>query len=334
MNLDDRNIVLTSRVRFARNIYNIPFPHMLNEEEANKVVRQVEDAIVREDVSTRAYFKAIDFNSMKNIDRLSLVEKHLVSKEFAQGKGKMGLILNKEEKVSIMINEEDHIRLQVILDGLKIKEAYDYAEKLDDLIEERVDYAYDPGLGYLTSCPTNLGTGMRASVMLHLPALTISKSIGSILNTVSQVGMTIRGIYGEGSSAEGSIYQVSNQVSLGLTEEETINNLMAVTNKIIDHELKAREALFSKQGIELEDDLYRSVGLLRYARMLTTTEGLNLLSNVRMGIEMGIIKDIGIDKIDDLILSVQPGTLQLKLQRELNTKERDIERANLVRSLL
>jgi protein arginine kinase len=328
------DIVLTSRIRLARNIDGVPFPQKLNQDEANKVIKDVADSVLNSNSAIAHEFRLIKLRELKPLERLSMVEKHLISMDIVNEYQRGAVLLNREENVSIMINEEDHIRLQVIYPGFKVKDAYDYANKLDDLIEEKVQYAYDAKLGYLTSCPTNVGTGIRASVMLHLPALTLTKNINNVFNTVVQVGMTMRGIYGEGSNAMGNIYQISNQVTLGLTEEEIINNLIAVTKKIIDQEIKTREMLFEKQAAEIEDDIYRSLGILKYSRMLSTQECLNLMSKVRLGIEMGIIKDIDVKKLNDLLVNVQPATLQLIEGRDLDTKERDIIRAKIVRETL
>lgn len=330
----NNDIVLTSRIRLARNIDGVPFPQKLNQEDANKVIKDVADSILNSNSAIAHEFRLIKLKELKPLERLSMVEKHLISMDIVNEYQRGAVLLNREENVSIMINEEDHIRLQVIYPGFKVKDAYDFANKLDDLIEEKVQYAYDGKLGYLTSCPTNVGTGIRASVMLHLPALTLTKNINNVFNTVVQVGMTMRGIYGEGSNAMGNIYQISNQVTLGLTEEEIINNLIAVTKKIIDQEIKTREMLFEKQSAEIEDDIYRSLGILKYSRMLSTQECLNLMSKVRLGIEMGIIKDIDVKKLNDLLINVQPATLQLIEGRDLDTKERDIIRAKIVRETL
>lgn len=332
--VDKNNMILTSRVRLARNLANIPYPHMLNSEQTVKVINEVASSITDSNSAIAGDFKVVRLKDMDQLNRLSMFENHIISSDLVNNYERGAVVLNKEKNVSVMINEEDHIRLQVIYPGFKIKEAYDYANKLDDLMEEKLSYAYDGKLGYLTSCPTNVGTGIRASVMMHLPALTITKNINNIVNTVTQVGMTIRGIYGEGSNVMGNMYQVSNQVTLGLSEEEIINNLTAVTKKIIDQEEKARELLYQKQRDELEDDIYRSLGILKYARVISTSEALNLLSRVRMGIEMGIIKDIEINKINSLLISIQPATLQLITGIGAGTGQRDKLRAKILREEL
>ncbi len=332
--VDKNNIILTSRVRLARNLAQMPYPHMLNQEQINEVIEEVSSSIKGSNSAVAGNFQVIKLKDMDQLDRVSMFEKHIVSSDLVNNYERAAVVVNKENDVSIMINEEDHIRLQVIYPGFKIKEAYDYANKLDDLMEEKLTYAYEGKLGYLTSCPTNVGTGIRASVMLHLPALTITKNINNVVNTVTQVGMTIRGIYGEGSNVMGNMYQVSNQVTLGLSEEEIINNLTAVTKKIIDQEEKARALLYEKQQDELEDDIYRSLGILKYARAISTAESFNLLSRVRMGIEMGIIKDIEISVINNLLVNIQPATLQLNTGKEADLAQRDKARAKILREAL
>lgn len=331
-NANDTGIVLTSRIRLARNIEKVPFPHMLSEEQAQRIINDISSTLISE--NNHGNLKITRLNELSQIQRQSMVEKHLISKELAKNYKNAAVITDDNENVSIMINEEDHIRLQVIYHGLKIKEAYEHACKIDDEIESKVEFAYDEKLGYLTSCPTNVGTGMRASVMVHLPGLSATKNINNIINSVGQFGMTIRGLYGEGSNAMGNIYQISNQVTLGLSEEEILNNLLAVTNKIIDQEKMTRNLIAEKQEIEFEDDIYRSLGILRYSRMIDGSECLNLLSRVRMGVEMGIIKDIEMKKLNELLFRVQPATIQVELNRLMNTRERDIFRAKMVREAL
>ena len=332
--VDKNNIILTSRVRLARNLAHMPYPHMLNQEQINEVIEEVASSIMGSNSAVAGDFQVVRLKDMDQLDRVSMFEKHIVSSDLVNNYERAAVVVNKENDVSIMINEEDHIRLQVIYPGFKIKGAYEYANKLDDLMEEKLTYEYDGKIGYLTRFPTNVGTGIRASVMLHLPALTITKNINNVVNTVTQVGMTIRGIYGEGSNVMGNMYQVSNQVTLGLSEEEIINNLTAVTKKIIDQEEKARALLYEKQQDELEDDIYRSLGILKYARAISTAEGFNLLSRVRMGIEMGIIKDIEISVINNLLVNIQPATLQLNTGKEVDLAQRDKARAKILRETL
>jgi protein arginine kinase len=328
------SIVLTSRIRLARNISGIPFPHMLSLNKSAEVIDEIYTSVIDNEVNIENSFKLIKLSQIDSLQRLSMVEKHLISKEHADNYQIAGVLLNDNNNISIMINEEDHIRLQVMENNFNLKEIYEKAIKIDDAIETKLKYAFDSKLGYLTSCPTNLGTGIRASVMVHLPALTLIKNINNIIETVNQVGMTIRGFYGEGSNAMGNIYQISNQITLGLSEYEIINNIVGVTKKIIDNERTARNLIMKKQTLELEDDIYRSLGMLRYTRLITTSECLSLLSKVRMGIELGIINDIDIKKLDNLFINVQPATIQLQNGREMDNRGRDIARAKLIRETL
>jgi protein arginine kinase len=327
------DIVLSSRIRFARNLKDTPFPDKLNEDKGKEVVRIVEEAFYNSSYTEKSYkTKYLWLND--EITNRSYFEKHLISQKLLQNNNKSAFIVDKEDVVSIMINEEDHIRLQAITGGFNLEETYDLADKLDNLLEEKLDYAFDEKLGYLTACPTNIGTGLRASVMLHLPALSMNNEMSKILNVVTQVGMTIRGLFGEGSKAEGDLYQISNQVTLGLSEEEIMNNLKAVVNQIINKERWSREILMRKHKCELEDKFYRSLGILKSAVLLESKECLNLISNVRMGVEMGIIKDVSTDVLNSLLVETQPATLQLIANGSLSEKERDLNRAKLVRQKL
>lgn len=332
--MEDNNVVLTSRIRLARNISGIPFPHMLSQEKSMEVVSEISSSIVNDEINKTNDFRIIKLNELNALERISMVEKHLISKEHSNNYQNAAVLINNLNNISIMINEEDHVRLQVMENSFNLKGIYELASEIDDVIEEKVTYAYDSKLGYLTSCPTNLGTGIRASVMLHLPALSLIKNIDNIIGTVNQVGMTIRGFYGEGSNSMGNIYQISNQITLGLSEDEIINNIVGVTKKIIDNEFSARELIMKKQQLELEDDIYRSLGMLKYTRLITTQECLNLLSKVRMGLEMDIIKDIDIKQLDNLFYKVQPATLELSGDGQGEDRARDIARAKMVRETL
>lgn len=233
-----------------------------------------------------------------------------------------------------MINEEDHIRLQCITAGLNMQEAFDYAQNIDNLFEEKLDYAFDEKLGYLTACPTNLGTGMRASVMVHLPALTMDSEMNGVLNALTQVGMTIRGLFGEGSKAKSNIYQISNQITLGISEEDIINNLNAVVNQITVQEKLTRQNLMNNYKYDLEDRIYRALGILKSAVILDITECMDLLSNVRMGVEMGILKELDILKLNKLLVDTQPAILKNRFGNNLSQKEIDFNRAKIVREAL
>ncbi len=330
---ENNDVVISSRIRLARNLKDIPFPNRLSENDAKDIVKKVEDAFYSVPYMEEQY-KTVYLWQSDDISNMAHLEKHLISKKLISNKNEAAFILGKDETVSIMLNEEDHIRLQSITGGLNLKEAYEYTNKLDDLLEEKLDYAFDEKLGYLTSCPTNLGTGLRASVMIHLPALTINKEIAGLLKGLTQVGMTIRGLFGEGSQGDGNIYQISNQVTLGLSEEEILTNLTGVINQIINQERLTRDNILNKKKYELEDKIFRSVGILKSAIILTSREALNLLSNVRLGVEMGIIKDVDKTILNKLLVDIQPATIQKNSKEMLTDKQRDLKRAELVKDSL
>ena len=328
----DNNVVISTRVRLARNLKDYPFPCKLNEQGMIEVDSKVRDALVSGNSAIAKDFQYIDFDNMSDTMKVSLVEKHLVSPEFISNtKGRALLLLN-DGTVGIMLNEEDHIRLQVIKEGFCLDEAYDLADKIDTLLDERLNFAFDEKLGYLTQCPTNLGTGMRASVMLHLPALKKSGAMNMLAGNLNKLGLTIRGTYGEGSSSEGAIYQLSNQVSLGISEKSAIENLKNVTEQLVNQEVKQRETLM--KSIETKDTVMRSLGILKSAYLMSHKEAVNLLSNVRFGICAGLIDNIKIEDINSLITEVQPATLMTQEGEQLTPKDRDICRAEYIRKKL
>ncbi|HHW57171.1 MAG TPA: protein arginine kinase [Clostridia bacterium] len=327
----DKDVVLSSRIRLARNIKDIPFPTIMTEDQGRRVIELVKKAILGSNTILSTQFLEEDMKKLTPIDRQSLVEKHLISPDLSQNV-KTGYALIKDDNtVSIMVNEEDHLRIQCILEGLRLKESWDTADKIDDLIEETIDYAYDEKLGYLTACPTNVGTGIRASVMVHLPALTITGQISNLLNSVSKIGMAVRGIYGEGTQALGDIYQISNQVTLGQSEKEIIENIEGVARQVIFSERKARENLYKKQKVQIEDRVGRAFGILSHAKVMSTKEYMTLMSDVRLGIVLGIL-DVPVDKIDRLTAQIQPANLQKIYGRQLEPYERDVKRAEYIRN--
>jgi protein arginine kinase len=329
----NNDIVLSSRIRIARNIKDTPFPHKLNENESRKITKTVEDAFFTSTHIANQY-KSIYLWEVDDTTSNYYLEKHLISTKLINNKNKASFILGEDETVSIMINEEDHIRLQCITGGFNLNEPYDMVNKLDNLIEEKVDFAFDEKFGYITSCPTNIGTGLRASVMIHLPALTMNDEMNEVLKVLTQVGMTIRGLYGEGSKAQGNMYQISNQITLGVSEEDIINNIKAVVNQIINQEFCTREKFLKSYRYELEDKIYRSLGILETAVLLNSNECLDLLSNVRMGVELGIIKNVDNMSLNSLLLETQPAAIQKRLNINLSDKERNFNRAKLVREAL
>ncbi|WP_426348258.1 protein arginine kinase [Alloiococcus sp. CFN-8] len=325
--------IISSRIRIARNLKNISFPHKLNKEKAEEIIKKFEDAFYVNEYMKREYSTQRLWEEEEN-KLLSFQEKHLISPNLIRSREKSAFIINREETVSIMLNEEDHMRLQCINSGFDLREAYATADKIDTLLEDSLDYAFHEELGYLTSCPTNIGTGLRASVMIHLPALTINKEITQVLKALAQVGMTIRGLYGEGSGAEGNIYQISNQITLGLSEEEIIENLEAAIGQILQQENRARGYLLSNYKYDMEDKIFRSLAILESARVLKSKESLELLSNVRLGLELDLIKGIDNSIINGILVNSQPATLQYNIGRTLTDRERDVERAKFMRETL
>ena len=326
------DVVISTRVRLARNLKDYPFPCRLSTQDKEKIIEKVKSAIENSNSPISKDFSFIRMSELTPQQGVSLVERRLVSPEFISESQGRALLLSKDESISIMINEEDHIRLQVINNGLSLEDTYDIADKLDTLLDENLDFAFDDKLGYLTQCPTNLGTGMRASVMLHLPALEKSRAIGRIAGNLSKLGLTIRGAHGEGTEPNGALYQLSNQVTLGISEKAAIENLKNITMQLISQENQARTRLCS--SIDIQDAISRSFGILKSALVISHDEALKLLSNVRLGIVSGQIKDVSTETVDKLMLSVEPATLSVNLNKNLSPHERDIERAKLIQSSL
>lgn len=326
------DVVISTRIRLARNLKDYPFPCKLNSQGREKVIEKVRDAVKKSNSPVASDFSFIRMSELSSSQSVSLVEKRLVSPEFISETDGRALLISKDECFSIMINEEDHIRLQVITKGLSLEQAYDTADKLDTLLDENLDFAFDEKLGYLTQCPTNLGTGMRASVMLHLPALEKSRAISRIAGNLSKLGLTIRGAHGEGTEPKGALYQLSNQVTLGISEKAAIENLKNITEQLIAQENQARERLCS--SIDIQDAISRSLGILRSALVISHDEALKLLSNVRLGIVSKQITDVSTETIDRLMLAVEPATLTVTLNKNLSAHDRDIERAKLIRAEL
>lgn len=312
-------------MRLARNLRGEPFPARLNAEGKKRVNAAVRAAL------EGAKLQYLEMDAMSDIQAVSLAERHLISPEFASQREGRAVLLNKDETVSIMLNEEDHIRIQAMADGLALTQAYDVANAIDDMLSDKLDLAYHPELGYLTQCPTNLGTGMRASVMLHLPALQELGQINSLANTVSKLGLTIRGTYGEGSQASGAFYQLSNQVTLGISEEAALANLEGITRQVILQERRAREGLV-KNPVFL-DKIWRAAGILSFARRLSSEEFMKMLSLVRLGAAQGIF-NISQEELTALVGEVQPATLMTAANESLDAQQRDVRRAAVVRKRL
>lgn len=327
---DVSDVVISTRIRLARNLRDYPFPCRLSGEKKCYVASLVKEAVLDGHSAISDRFKYIQMSELTQEEAVSLVERHLVSPEFISDRQGRGLLLLDDESVSIMINEEDHIRIQIIKQDMDLDGAYDLADKIDTLLDEQLNFAFNDKLGYLTQCPTNIGTGMRASLMMHLPALKESNAIGRISSSLSKLGLTIRGLYGEGTEPKGAIYQLSNQVSLGISEQEAINNLRDIAGQLIMQERAAREAL--SKNIVIKDKIFRSFGVLQYARLLSNDECMQLLSNLRFGLETGIIGNIDFRTINRLFIECQPATLMKNIGKKLAPQERDRIRAELIRT--
>ena len=325
---DQGDVVLSTRIRLARNLDEYPFPSRLDVAGKNRVNSLVKSALFENDSKDFSY---IEMKDLSRRQAVSLAERHLISPEFAAKKDGSALMLSGDESVSIMLCEEDHIRLQVMKSGLALEEAFDIADKLDSLLDSRLNYAFDERIGYLTACPTNLGTAMRASVMLHLPALTRCGQISRLANTVSKLGLTIRGAYGEGSRSSGDVYQISNQITLGITEETAIANLKSIVLQLVGQERTAAAKMVKNAADE--DKIFRAYGILKNARLLSTEEFMELASLVRLGAARGIL-DVSIEKINELIVNMQPATVSAANENADTAAARDAIRATAVREAL
>lgn len=323
---NDNDIMVSTRIRLARNLDKYPFPAMLSAEGKDKVTEKIKNAVLDSNSTLAKDFKWLQMKELPVGEKQELAEKHLIS--FDMAKSNYGSVLkSSDDTMSIMLMEEDHLRLQIILGGFKLRQAWEIANKVDDVIEENVSYAFSEEFGYLTACPTNTGTGMRASVMMHLPALTLTNNINKIISSASTLGLTVRGLYGEGSKAYGSLYQISNQVTLGISEDEIIAKLENIAGQIEAHEKDAREKL--KSNDNLADKLWRSYGVLKFARSVSSSESKALISDVILGENLGIIDTKGKMPLMQLMVETEPGLLMSG--GSMTPEERDKKRAELLR---
>lgn len=322
---ENPDIVISTRVRLARNLQGIPFPERLQNKK--EIIDKIKDAVFSSNSTLASDFNDLDINNLTVPQKQVIVDKHLMSRQMLKTEG--DCLVNKDETMSIMIMEEDHIREQVILDGFKLEQAYEICNKVDDVLSESLNFAFDEKIGYLTACPTNTGTGLRVSVMLHLPGLSITGKMNRIVNSAANIGIAVRGYYGEGSQAEGYFYQISNQITMGIDEMEILERVKNVTNQIIAFEKESREELKKNNGNKLEDKLWRSYGTLKYARSLSSKEGISLLSDVLMGQNMEIITDKAKISPLELIVNMQPSIIG---ESVLTPEERDKKRAEYIRN--
>ena len=332
------DVVISSRVRLARNLRNVPFPHLLEEGQAREVLGRISGAVM--DLASKSAktplgeLQVFDLQEVSPLDRQVLVEKHLMSPQHAQSGYGKGLVTRADEKVSIMVNEEDHVRLQCLYSGLELEEAWIAASGIDDLLDERLDFAYDDRIGFLTACPTNVGTGLRASVMVHLPALAMGDEVTRVLSSVNKLGLVVRGLFGEGTEGQGNVFQISNQVTLGQTEKEIIENLSLVAKQVVSEEKKSRETLFRNQRTALEDRIFRAWGILSNARSMSSQEAVKLWSDVRLGVELGMMPGLDVKRVNQILVMAQPSFVQRTAGRTLPPEERDVRRADLIRQHL
>jgi protein arginine kinase len=328
-------VVLSSRIRLARNLANVPFPHQMTEAQAEELIQQV-DAGIKE-INLVGLPSKVQLYRLANVpalDRQVLVEKHLISPQQSQQARGRAVAISDDEAVSIMVNEEDHLRIQCLASGMQLKELWRIASTVDDALEQRLTYAFDTHRGYLTACPTNVGTGLRASVMMHLPGLVLTQQAGRLFHSLSQLGLVVRGLYGEGTDAAGHLFQISNQTSLGKAEEEIVEHLEAVVHKVMEAEKQARAHLMSDMRLQMEDRVGRAYGILSSARVITSEEAMKLLSDVRLGIAMGLFPRVSHRTVNELMVLMQPAFLQKAEGRELNPLDRDVKRAAMIRSKL
>lgn len=326
---ENDGIIISTRIRLARNLDKTPFPAKLSGSEAEKVKKAIAESVTKSNSTLSKEFKLYNIDEIDEAEKAKLLEEHLISPQLARKK-ESGVLINNDRTMSIMLLEEDHIRLQIIKGGLCLEEAYDLADKVDDVMEEVLTYSFSERYGYLTACPTNVGTGLRASVMVHIPALVMTGNASRVLQSFSSMGIAVRGLYGEGTEAEGCMYQISNSVTLGVSEEEIISKIKTVALKIAEMEKRAREQLLEKHRDDVEDKIMRSYGILKYARKITSKEAKTMLSDCLLGQNMGIIeKDAKFAPLE-LIIKTAPGVISEKAS--LSAQERDIKRAELIRN--
>ena len=328
----DSDIVISTRIRLARNLAQFPFPNRAGDDILREIETLMKGKLAHPGLGSEINY--FDVQALDEVDRHLLVERQLISRELSEGSGPRGVGISKEENLSLMVNEEDHLRIQFLQSGFALDESWEKIDAADNAIEEQVTYAFHEQLGYLTACPTNVGTGIRVSVMLHLPALALTKEIQKVFHALQKISLAVRGLYGEGSQAMGDFYQISNQVTLGKSEEQIINNLKDVVPNIIAYERRVRDAMLNDNYEKLYDQISRAYGTLQSAHTISSEETMHLLSSVRMGINLKLIKDIEIQTVNELFIYTQPAHLQRLEHQELKSAERNVARATYLRQRL
>ncbi|MCI0498560.1 MAG: protein arginine kinase [Planctomycetales bacterium] len=326
-------VVISSRIRLARNIAGYEFLPCLPPDRQRQLLNRLKDILLSIDLGNKVFF--VDIDQASDVERNLLTERHLISRRHAHGKGPRGVVVAEDEAFTAMINEEDHLRMQVFAAGLQLNACWERINRIDDAIEKKIDYTFDSRFGYLTACPTNLGTGIRVSVMLHLPALKLTGQMEKFINTARDCDMAVRGLFGEGTDATGDFFQLSNQVTLGVSEKQVVEDFSSnVVPRIIAYETQSRQALLEKRPFALDDKIQRALGVLRSACLISSQEALFLLSNVRLGVNLGRIKNINIATINELFMLTQPAHLQLRAGKILDADQRDTLRAEIIRTKL
>lgn len=331
----NNNIIISSRVRLARNLKKYPFYNFLNENMANDIIKEVKNTIFQGIGNAEDFFEFININEKDDIEKMAMVENHIISLDLTKNDLPRAVILQKDEQLSIMLNEEDHIRIQSIECGNNIEKAFERANQIDDLLSEKLQFAFNKNFGYLTSCLTNVGTGIRVSFMVHLPMLEKYKQINEIAQNISKFGMTIRGIYGEGSKALASIYQISNQATLGKSENQILADIKNITMQIVEKEKNLRNYINKEDNTQLIDKIFRSYGILKYCKKISNAEALSHLSNLWLGVYLNIFeKDLIKSNIYNIMIMIQPANL-IKRYNNLNDKQQfEIYRAKLINEMI
>jgi len=328
----DADIVVSSRIRLARNITDFPFMSKVSPGQRGELEQLLRGKILSIDVPRELLY--LGLAELPGVDRLFLVERHLISREHASGEGERGVAFDEAESLSIMTNEEDHLRMQSIRSGFELEQTWQALDHVDTMLEKELNYAFHSRFGYLTACPTNVGTGMRVSVMLHLPALVSTRHLDKVVNAVAKINLVVRGLYGEGTEASGDFYQISNQVTLGKAETDIIDSVLNAIPRVITYERKARETLMAENRKQIEDRVWRAYGILKVARSISSEETLHLISQVRMGVHLGILKNVDLKTVNELFVLTLPAHLQKLAGREIEPEERNVERADFVRRKL
>lgn len=325
-------IVMSSRVRLARNLKGAAFPGWAKKAERIRILEQLRPAVEALPQMAESFSETMD--NLALLDKNILVERHLISREHAAKNAGSGLVLNRDETLCVMINEEDHLRMQALRPGLQLKQAWQAIDAVDTKLEKKLDYAFNGELGYLTACPTNLGTGIRVSAMLHLPGLVLAEQINQIIQAVNKLGLAVRGLYGEGTEALGNVFQVSNQMTLGESESDIVERLSKVLNQIIEHEENARAQQLEKKPKTVYNHIGRAYGILANAHSISSKETMNLLSLMRLGVDLNLFPDLERALVDELFIVTQPNHLQQRYSDKLSAEERDLLRADMLRERL